>query len=38
MQTKLLIDGELVDGNGCDMSVYSLDAYTAVRHVMIAHA
>ena len=24
-------------GNGCDMSVYSLDAYTAVRHVMIAH-
>ena len=25
-------------GNGCDMSVYSLDAYTAVRHVMLAHA
>ena len=24
-------------GTGCDMSVYSLDAYTAVRHVMIAH-
>lgn len=24
-------------GNGCDMSVYALDAYTAVRHVMIAH-
>ena len=24
-------------GNGCDMSVYSLDAYTSVRHVMIAH-
>ncbi len=25
-------------GNGCDMSVYSLDAYTSVRHVMVAHA
>lgn len=25
-------------GTGCDMSVYALDAYTAVRHVMIAHA
>lgn len=24
-------------GTGCDMSVYSLDAYTAIRHVMIAH-
>ena len=24
-------------GAGCDMSVYSLDAYTSVRHVMIAH-
>ena len=24
-------------GNGCDMSVYALDAYTSVRHVMIAH-
>ena len=24
-------------GTGCDMSVYSLDAYTAVRHVMISH-
>ncbi len=24
-------------GSGCDMSVYSLDAYTAVRHVMFAH-
>jgi aminobutyraldehyde dehydrogenase len=24
-------------GNGCDMSVYALDAYTAVRHVMVAH-
>jgi len=24
-------------GNGCDMSVYTLDAYTAVRHVMVAH-
>lgn len=24
-------------GTGCDMSVYSLDAYSAVRHVMIAH-
>ena len=25
-------------GNGCDMSVYSLDAYTSVRHVMVAHS
>ncbi|MDW3204273.1 MAG: aminobutyraldehyde dehydrogenase [Alphaproteobacteria bacterium] len=25
-------------GTGCDMSVYALDAYTAVRHVMVAHA
>ncbi|WP_108882442.1 aminobutyraldehyde dehydrogenase [Anderseniella sp. Alg231-50] len=25
-------------GTGCDMSVYALDAYTSVRHVMIAHA
>ena len=25
-------------GNGCDMSVFSLDAYTAIRHVMVAHA
>lgn len=24
-------------GTGCDMSVFALDAYTAVRHVMIAH-
>ncbi len=24
-------------GTGCDMSVFSLDAYTSVRHVMIAH-
>lgn len=24
-------------GAGCDMSVYSLDAYTSVRHAMIAH-
>ncbi len=24
-------------GTGCDMSVYGLDAYTSVRHVMIAH-
>lgn len=24
-------------GTGCDMSVYALDAYTAVRHVMFAH-
>lgn len=24
-------------GTGCDMSVYSLDAYSAIRHVMIAH-
>lgn len=25
-------------GTGCDMSVYALDAYTAVRHVMVAHS
>lgn len=25
-------------GTGCDMSVYALDAYTSVRHVMFAHA
>ena len=25
-------------GSGCDMSVYSLDAYTVVRHVMVAQA
>ncbi len=59
MQTRLLIDGELVVGGGaalsvinpatgaartmtglaagCDMSVYALDAYTAIRHVMVAH-
>ncbi len=24
-------------GSGCDMSVFSLDPFTAVRHVMIAH-
>lgn len=24
-------------GTGCDMSLFALDAYTAVRHVMIAH-
>lgn len=24
-------------GTGCDMSVFALDAYTAVRHVMMAH-
>lgn len=24
-------------GNGSDMSVYALDAYTAIRHVMVAH-
>ena len=24
-------------GTGCDMSIYALDAYTCVRHVMIAH-
>ena len=24
-------------GTGCDMSVYALDAFTSVRHVMIAH-
>lgn len=25
-------------GTGCDMSVYALDAYTSVRHVMVAHS
>ena len=25
-------------GTGCDMSVYALDAYTSIRHVMIAHS
>ncbi len=25
-------------GTGCDMSVYALEAYTAIRHVMVAHA
>lgn len=25
-------------GAGCDMSVFALDAFTAVRHVMVAHA
>lgn len=25
-------------GTGCDMSVYSLDAYTSIRHIMVAHA
>ncbi|MEO0621719.1 MAG: gamma-aminobutyraldehyde dehydrogenase [Pseudomonadota bacterium] len=24
-------------GTGCDMSVYALEAYTSVRHVMVAH-
>ncbi len=24
-------------GTGCDMSIFALDAYTAVRHVMMAH-
>lgn len=24
-------------GNGCDMSVFALDAYTSIRHVCIAH-
>ncbi|MEB6587658.1 aminobutyraldehyde dehydrogenase [Pseudomonas asiatica] len=24
-------------GHGCDMSVFALDAYTSVRHVMLAH-
>ena len=24
-------------GTGCDMSVYALDAYTSIRHVMLAH-
>ena len=24
-------------GTGCDMSIYALDAYTSIRHVMIAH-
>lgn len=25
-------------GTGCDMSVFALEAFTAVRHVMVAHA
>ncbi|WP_437881190.1 aminobutyraldehyde dehydrogenase [Pseudomonas sp. LRF_L74] len=25
-------------GHGCDMSVFALDAYTSVRHVMFAHS
>ncbi|MEM7295920.1 MAG: aminobutyraldehyde dehydrogenase [Pseudomonadota bacterium] len=24
-------------GTGCDMSVYALDAYTSIRHIMVAH-
>lgn len=24
-------------GTGCDMSVYALDAYTSIRHIMLAH-
>lgn len=24
-------------GSGCDMSVYALDAYTSIRHIMVAH-
>ncbi len=24
-------------GTGCDMSVFALDAYTSIRHVMVAH-
>lgn len=24
-------------GTGCDMSIFSLDAYTSIRHVMVAH-
>ena len=24
-------------GTGCDMSIYALDAYTSIRHVMLAH-
>ncbi|MGE7991726.1 aminobutyraldehyde dehydrogenase [Pseudomonas sp. NPDC089554] len=24
-------------GHGCDMSVFALDAYTSIRHVMLAH-
>lgn len=24
-------------GTGCDMSVYAMDAYTSIRHVMVAH-
>ena len=24
-------------GRGCDMSVYALDAYTSIRHIMVAH-
>lgn len=25
-------------GTGCDMSIYGLETYTAIRHVMVAHA
>lgn len=25
-------------GTGCDMSVYALDAYTSIRHIMLAHS
>jgi aminobutyraldehyde dehydrogenase len=25
-------------GTGCDMSVYALDAYTSIRHIMVAHS
>ena len=29
--------GAMKGSNSCDMSVYALDAYANVRHVMIAH-
>ncbi|WP_424833192.1 hypothetical protein [Ruegeria sp.] len=32
--TSTLMKGS---GTGCDMSVYALDGYTSVRHVMVAH-
>ena len=37
MQTKILITGEMFDGTGSEMSVYALEAYTAIRHVMVAN-
>ena len=36
MQKNLLINGELLEGEGD--AIDSLDACSAIRHVMIAHA